>query len=69
MREGEWYTNGGSCLAGPNAKWIQEPVLGGEKLFIHDIDLNDVRTPLHYETRFYRKKRKFSLIRFAGTVC
>ena len=35
-------TDGGSCIAGPDGKWILEPVVGDEGLFIETIDFNRV---------------------------
>jgi len=35
--------NGGSCLAGPNGKWIIEPVVGEEKLIVATLDHKRVR--------------------------
>jgi len=34
--------NGGSCIAGPDGKWIVEPVCDIEKLVVADIDFNRV---------------------------
>jgi nitrilase len=35
--------NGGSCIAGPDGKWIVEPLVGEEKLIIAAIDHRHVR--------------------------
>jgi nitrilase len=35
-------TDGGSCIAGPDGKWIVEPVVGKEGLFTAEIDFNRV---------------------------
>lgn len=34
--------NGGSCIAGPDGEWIQEPVVGKEALITATIDINRV---------------------------
>jgi len=34
--------NGGSCIAGPDGKWILEPVADEEGLLIQTLDLNRV---------------------------
>ncbi|MEQ8547045.1 MAG: carbon-nitrogen hydrolase family protein [Cyclobacteriaceae bacterium] len=34
--------NGGSCIAGPNGKWIVEPVLNKEGLIIETLDFNKI---------------------------
>lgn len=34
----ESYFNGGSCIAGPDGKWVVEPVVGREELIVADID-------------------------------
>lgn len=38
----EFLTDGGSCIAGPDGKWIVEPVVNKEKLIIETIDFNRV---------------------------
>jgi len=35
-------TDGGSCVAGPDGKWILEPVVGKEGLFTAELDFNRV---------------------------
>ena len=40
---GEILANGGSCLAGPDGKWIVEPVADEEKLIVATIDHKRVR--------------------------
>ncbi len=39
----EQITDGGSCLAGPDGKWIIEPVVGKEGVFTAEIDIVQVR--------------------------
>jgi len=39
----EVLADGGSCLAGPNGKWIIEPVVGEEKLIVARLDHKRVR--------------------------
>ncbi len=39
----EMLADGGSCLAGPNGKWIVEPVVGEEKLIVATLDHKRVR--------------------------
>ncbi len=34
--------NGGSCIAGPNGKWIVQPQVGKEGLFVETLDFNRV---------------------------
>lgn len=36
--EGGAFYDGGSCIAGPDGKWIVEPVVGREDLLIADLD-------------------------------
>ncbi|MEN2282463.1 carbon-nitrogen hydrolase family protein [Algoriphagus sp. SE2] len=38
----EFLTDGGSCIAGPDGKWIMEPVVDVEGLFIETLDFNRV---------------------------
>jgi nitrilase len=35
--------NGGSCIAGPDGKWVVEPVVGEEKLILTNLDHRHVR--------------------------
>lgn len=39
----EYFANGGSCLSGPDGKWIIEPQIGEEGLYVADIDHARVR--------------------------
>ena len=39
----EELTDGGSCIAGPDGKWVIEPFTGGEALLTADLDYNLVR--------------------------
>jgi nitrilase len=39
----EELTDGGSCLAGPDGKWVIEPFTGGEALLTADLDHSKVR--------------------------
>jgi nitrilase len=39
----DFLANGGSCIAGPDGKWVVEPVVGEEKLIIATIDHRRVR--------------------------
>lgn len=43
----EIMTNGGSCLAGPDAKWIIEPKTNTEGIFTAEIDFARVREERH----------------------
>ncbi|MDH5381866.1 MAG: carbon-nitrogen hydrolase family protein, partial [Cyclobacteriaceae bacterium] len=38
----EVSADGGSCVAGPDGKWVLEPVVGKEGLFITEIDIKSV---------------------------
>lgn len=40
---GEFLSNGGSCLAGPDGKWIIEPVTEKEVLLVAEIDHDKVK--------------------------
>ena len=40
---GEMLANGGSCIAGPDGKWIVEPFAGDEKLIVAKLDHKRVR--------------------------
>ena len=39
----EMLADGGSCLAGPNGKWVVEPFVGEEKLIVATLDHKRVR--------------------------
>ena len=39
----EVLADGGSCLAGPNGKWIVEPFVGDERLIVATLDHKRVR--------------------------
>ena len=39
----DFLANGGSCIAGPDGKWIVEPLVGEEKLIVATIDHRRVR--------------------------
>ena len=43
----EIMANGGSCIAGPDAKWIIEPQANTEGLFVADLDYSKVREERH----------------------
>lgn len=43
----EWLADGGSCLSGPDGKWIIEPVTQKEELLIADIDIKKVYEERH----------------------
>lgn len=43
----EYLTDGGSCLAGPDANWIIEPKLNTEGVFVAEIDYACVREERH----------------------
>lgn len=38
LPEKESFFNGGSCIAGPDGKWLVEPVVGREELIVADLD-------------------------------
>lgn len=40
---GDMLANGGSCIAGPDGKWIVEPVVGEEKLIVATLEHRRVR--------------------------
>lgn len=46
-RPGEVVQNGGSCIAGPDGKWVLEPVVGREELIVADLDPARVREERH----------------------
>lgn len=39
----EWFTDGGSCIAGPDGAWVVEPVLHEEGVITATLDLDAVR--------------------------
>jgi len=39
----DMVTNGGSCIASPDGRWLVEPVVGEEKLIVADLDHARVR--------------------------
>ena len=39
----DMITDGGSCIAGPDGKWIVEPFAGEEKLIVAELDHRRVR--------------------------
>jgi nitrilase len=41
--ESEVFADGGSCIAGPDGRWIVEPVLYEEKLILAELDHQRVR--------------------------
>jgi nitrilase len=41
------FTNGGSCIAGPDGEWLVEPVVAEEKLIIAEIDHEMIRKERH----------------------
>jgi nitrilase len=43
VRPGETLYDGGSCIVGPDGKWIVEPVTGREELILADLDIARVR--------------------------
>lgn len=43
MAEGDFYCDGGSCIAGPDGRWIVEPQVGEEGLHYAELDLAVVR--------------------------
>lgn len=42
-RPGEWLQNGGSCIAGPDGRFVVEPVVGEERLLEAELDPSVVR--------------------------
>lgn len=47
VENGDFFYDGGSAIAGPNGRWIKEPVSGIEGLVIADIDPATVRGERH----------------------
>lgn len=45
----EWFTDGGSCIAGPDGEWVLEPVRYEEGVFTAELDLDAV----------YRERQNF----------
>ncbi|MEO2113479.1 MAG: carbon-nitrogen hydrolase family protein, partial [Acidimicrobiales bacterium] len=43
LPDGVRYHNGGTCIAGPDGRWIVEPVNGEERIVWADLDLGEVR--------------------------
>lgn len=43
VQPGETLYDGGSCIAGPDGRWVVEPVVGREKLITAEIDPRRVR--------------------------
>lgn len=39
--------NGGSCIAGPDGRWVLEPVVDSEQLLVAEIDHREVRRARH----------------------
>ena len=44
---GDYLANGGSCVSGPDGKWILEPQVGDEALYICELDYDQVRRERH----------------------
>jgi len=42
-RAGEVLYDGGSCVAGPDGRWVVEPVVDREQLIVADLDVDRVR--------------------------
>ncbi len=42
-----WLADGGSCIAGPDGKWILEPVANEEGIFYETLDFNRVLEERH----------------------
>jgi nitrilase len=73
----EILANGGSCIAGPDGKWIIEPVIDVEALLVATLDRNMVRRERqnfdvtgHYSrpdvTRLVVNRERQSLVKFEG---
>lgn len=43
LPDGVRYHNGGTCIAGPDGRWIVEPVNGEDGIVWADLDLDEVR--------------------------
>ena len=43
VKPGEMLHDGGSCIAGPDGKWVVEPVAGKEELIVADLDPAAIR--------------------------
>lgn len=43
VAEGETLSDGGSCIAGPDGRWVVEPVIGREEILVADLDPGVVR--------------------------
>ena len=43
LPDGVRYHNGGTCIAGPDGRWIVEPVRNEETIVFADLDLGEVR--------------------------
>lgn len=43
----EFFADGGSCIAGPDGRWIVQPVVEEEKLIVAEIDHKHVREERH----------------------
>ncbi|MGB5983617.1 MAG: carbon-nitrogen hydrolase family protein [Nonlabens sp.] len=71
----DFLANGGSCIAGPDGKWIVEPQIGNEEIIYADLDLNRVLEERqnfdpagHYSrpdvTQLYVNRERQSTVRF-----
>lgn len=38
----DWLTDGGSCVAGPDGRWVLEPQVGGEGICYVELDITEV---------------------------
>ena len=47
IESGETVYDGGSCIAGPDGKWIIEPVVGTEEILTAELDFNAVLRERH----------------------
>jgi len=43
----KWLADGGSCVSGPDGKWLQEPVCEKEGLFIVNLDHGNIQRERH----------------------
>ena len=41
------FTNGGSCIAGPDGEWVVEPVISEEKIIVAKIDHDQIQRERH----------------------